>query len=238
MKQSVFLGASLLLASYSACSAVPAEGWYAGLMGTASYVPTVNINNITHPTTRFPFTNAKVTHGIGGGGGGQIGYRICYFRVEGELMVDFNPYSKATINGFSFKRHFVPFPTPQFGIKMSGNTSFGAGLINGFYDIYDEDDNPSFVPYVGLGIGYARIQNQINFRTITQATGQVSLGGTKVSSSAPIGQAILGLNYFYSDETSFGIDYRYMTTKTINSLGSRFQAHTVNLLFNYTFSEH
>uniref|UniRef100_UPI0003756C0F outer membrane protein n=1 Tax=Legionella tunisiensis TaxID=1034944 RepID=UPI0003756C0F len=179
--------------------------------------------------------------------GGQIGYRICYFRVEGELFYDYNPITRLTVGGLTFKRHFTPLPLPPLGfgtpgIKIKGNTSFGGAMINGYYDIYDEDDDPSFVPYIGLGVGYAHISSALNFYGIaqpapTQPSTEFFITGGKASSSTPVGQIILGLSYFYSDQTSFGLDYRYMTTRTISAFDTRFQVHTLNLFFNYTFSE-
>ncbi|HHF7348552.1 TPA: outer membrane protein [Legionella feeleii] len=257
MKQLRHIGlAGLLLASCSVFSAVPAEGWYAGATGIVSYAPRINAG--THPRPRgvvSDLAGTQIAYSIGGGGGGQIGYRICYFRVEGELFFDYNPVTRLTVDGLSFKRHFVPFNafvvnslapfatsggTP--GIQIKGNTSFGGAMINGYYDIYDEDDDPSFVPYIGLGIGYAHISSQLNFYgianpTVTQPSNEFFITGGKTSSNTPVGQIILGLSYFYSDETSFGLDYRYMSTRTISAFDTRFQVHTLNLFFNYTFSE-
>ncbi|MCC5015597.1 outer membrane protein [Legionella sp. 31fI33] len=252
MKQLRHIGfAGLLLASCSVFSAVPAEGWYAGATGILSYAPTINATH-SHPSSPTVLAGTELAYSIGGGGTGQVGYRICYFRVEGELFFDYNPVTRLTVDGVSFKRHFIPFPfiTPPFtpvgpgtpGVKIKGNTSFGGAMINGYYDIYDEDDDPSFVPYIGLGVGYAHIASEINFYGIAQpvtagTSSEFFITGGKTSSNTPVGQIILGLSYFYNDETSFGLDYRYMTTRTISAFDTRFQVHTLNLFFNYTFSE-
>lgn len=265
--------ASVLFASSSAFSAIPAEGWYGGLMGTVSYPPSIDftlpsstitgINTIiTNLNTRLlanGFTTlpllisnqGELSYRVGGGGGGQIGYRHCNFRFEGELLFNYNNYDKLTIDGLTLKTHqqqaiilSSPTSTATIAPTIDGHTDFGAAFLNLFYDFFDEDNDPTWVPYVGLGIGYAYVQDKLSITypiTITtppvSTTTSVQRLTVKDSTSTPIAQAIIGISYFYNDDTSFGMDYRYLTTRTIDSLDARLKVHTLNFNFNYSFDD-
>ena len=221
----------LMLASGIASAYQPAQGWYAGLMGGFSYAPSTTFSLNDPFIARYPrFANvtAKLNYNVGGNGGVQLGYRCDKFRVEGELNYNFNSYNRLRIGNYTIgSSHNVQ------GLNLSGNSNMYAGFINGFFDIYDEEDvGTTWVPYVGLGIGYARVQNTADFFVQYR---QVNFLTAKASSNEPIGQAILGLNYFFSDNMSLGWDFRYMSTRKLDYLNSRFEVVTGNLVFNYSF---
>ncbi|ARG97130.1 outer membrane protein [Legionella micdadei] len=262
-RSSQFALTSLFLAN-SVFAATPSEGWYWGLMGGLSYTPSIDItgpnpvpfiaiNNQINPNPTpvvtngvntyvtglsnyyFPgFTsmNGSLQYGVGGDFGIQLGYRICNFRAEGELLFNYAPLSMVKIGGVSIKKH-VTLTDP---LRLSGQSVVGAGLINGYYDFYDEENDPTWVPYLGLGIGYAYVRNTITF-TVPYLFKNLYSVTVKGNESAPIGQAILGISYFASDDLSIGLDYRYITTRTISSINSRIQTNTLNLNFNYYFSD-
>ncbi|MGQ3890660.1 outer membrane protein [Legionella sp. CNM-4043-24] len=221
----------LMLASGIASAYQPAQGWYAGLMGGFSYAPSTSFS-ISNPFVAFfpEFASipAKLSYNVGGNAGAQLGYRCDKFRVEGELNYNFNSYDRLRIGYFTIgSSHNVQ------GLNLSGHSNMYAGFINGFFDIYDEENmDTTWVPYVGLGIGYARVQNSIDFFIHNY---QLNFLTAKASSNEPIGQAILGLNYFLSDNTSLGWDFRYMSTRKLDYLNSRFEVVTGNLVFNYSF---
>ncbi|WP_028387563.1 outer membrane protein [Legionella fairfieldensis] len=253
----------LLLSSCSVFAATPAEGWYAGLMGGASFSSSLRfqINDPSYvldaaldnpvivgqpffPTFITPGFNpflsslllvpARFKHGIGGDFGGQLGYRICNFRIEGELLFNYAPFSRLNVGGVIIRKHV----TPTIPIHLNGHTTVGAGLINAFYDFYDEENDPTWVPYIGLGGGYAVMHNTITLTVpylFTTAVSQEIRG----SKNAPVGQAILGVAYYYSDSLALGLDYRYLTTKSItfNGFSARLEAHSVNFNFNYWFED-
>lgn len=237
MKQfykSILLG--LFALNSNAFAAEPADGWYAGLMGGLSLTPNLSYN--FHSPFFGPVRTRLSYNTIGGGGGGQIGYRWCKFRFEGQLYANVNSFSKLTINGLTFKRHETPL-TPFTSI--SGNTVLGAGLFNAFYEFYDEDAEPNLIPYVGLGIGYGRVQNKLDFRNRFVYLNTVyNLDfDFKDSKSAPVGQIIVGASYFFSDYSALGFDYRYVTTNNVRYglFEKRLQINSLNLSFNYTFSD-
>lgn len=248
-------GLGLVLTSFSTYAVIPANGWYAGLFAGVSYKPGVRPRFITtNPLNGFPIYNynGSLSYNGGGIGGGQIGYRLCNFRLEGELAYNYSPYQKLQYNNITIKRHYstlyapiVPILNNKYyidNVRLSGHTSFGAGFINLYYDIFDEDDDPTWIPYLGLGVGYATLQNSLTIETLSTATAPV-LPSTqtnhifKTNTNSVIGQAIIGLSYYYSDELFFGLDYRYLSTNTIPKFQTRAQVHTLNLGFNYTFYE-
>lgn len=205
-----------------------------------SYVTGLPIVNRAHPSLSYatvssaftPTMNGSLEYKVGGNFGTQLGYRICNFRAEGELVFNYAPLSQVKIGGVSIKRH-VTLTNP---IRLSGQSVVGAGLINGYYDFYDEENDPTWVPYLGLGIGYAYVRNSVTFSLPYLYINSFSLN-VKGNESAPIGQAILGISYYASDDLSIGLDYRYITTRTISSINSRIQTNTLNLNFNYYFSD-
>lgn len=253
--------ASLLFVNCTAFAVTPAEGWYAGLTGGISYSPGLNFS-ADNPQSLINFYNAlintpgysplvtlslpgynlldgvatkgKLNQSVGGDFALQVGYRLCNFRFEGELLFNYSPYSFLKLGGVNIRRHV----TPTNPISLSGESVFGAGLFNTYYDFYDEENDPTWVPYIGLGVGYSYIRNTVNLTVPYLFTSPLT-EGIKASKSAPIGQIILGLSYYYSDTLGIGLDYRYITTTSLNFVGfsSRAQAHTINLGFNYWFED-
>jgi opacity protein-like surface antigen len=108
-----------------------------------------------------------------------------------------------------------------------------AGLFNVYYDIFNTDEyETNFIPYIGLGIGYGGVQNQLKYYY-----NQVEFLNDKVSTGTAIGQAILGINYFFDESWSLGTDFRYMVTQKIQPYDQRFKIITWNFVLNYTFDE-
>ena len=281
-KLSTLTVASLLFANYSAFAVTPADGWYAGITGGISSLNTIHLralglgqvmqlNNaatvefaqfqrtilLSNPLNSqlniaalpvFQSTGGSIKHSIGGDVAGQVGYRICNFRFEGELLLNFAPIKRIDIGGVSVTKSFG---TNGF-VKFSGKSVMGAGLINAFYDFYDEEDDPTWIPYLGLGIGYSHISNTTkltvgtptlppcinplapNLCLIQPAAFTLTLDSTR---SAPVGQGIIGVSYYTSDNVAIGLDYRYLSTNTIKTLNSRISVNSINVNFNYWFND-
>lgn len=250
-----FTLAGLLVANCSVFGATPAEGWYGGFVGGFTYTPNIVTNRTPNPAAIIlinsnaligipvplvnfnplafsGFIRSSLQHGLGGDFGGQIGYRLCNFRLEGELVYNYSPLSLVKVGGITIKRH-VTLRNP---IRFGGQTNVGAGFINLYYDFYDEEYDPTWVPYLGVGVGYAYIRNSTTFTIPYLFTNAVSFT-TKHSGNSAIGQGIIGISYYYSDYLSFGLDYRYEGSATIKKLGSRVQVNALNLNFNYAFAE-
>ncbi len=239
MKYSKLNLISLCLVSGVSSAAVPSDGWYAGIMGTGSYAPSVSATH-TIPILGVPY-NTNLAYMVTGGGGGQIGYRICNFRFEGEALANFNLYNKVTFSGLTLKRHYTNIATnlPLLGptyLRMKGYTGLGAGIFNAYYEFYDEDDEPMFIPYLGLGLGYAYVQNKFTVTGYNDVFG-TNQGTSKGHKSSPLLQLIAGTSYFFTDYLGLSLDYRYLTTRTIKIglIDNRIQLHTINLGLNYSF---
>ena len=227
---------ALMLANTSVFALNPVQGWYGGLILGVSMQPTNTFTFVTPISTLEPKT-ASLTRSILGDVGGQIGYRCNHFRVEGELLYNNNPYDTLTVGNV-----VINSPSTSSGLRVQGDTNTGAFMANGFYDIYtpNQDNLSQVVPYVGVGVGYAYVQNSIQFYNNEVL---VPNGSIKKSYSGPAGQIILGTSYFMDDFTTFGLDVRYFTTgiksKTsplgLNTFDTKTQLISVNLSFNGAF---
>ncbi|WED41947.1 outer membrane protein [Legionella cardiaca] len=261
--------AGLVASSSAAFATIPPDGWYFGLFGLASYVPTTNFtlsssqldtlnssikkynesstNDVPFPTSG----NGEIKYQFGGGIGGQFGYRYCGFRFEGEILWNYNTYKNITIGGLTFGKNQQTVTTQTSSgtvttitnpYSMSGHDQLLGGLFNVLYEFYNhEAQDVSWMPYVGVGIGYANIKNDwiININQLNPNTGlfgffpvlDVSAGDT-----TPIGQAILGIDYQMDDYFSVGMDYRYITSRQLQNSNDRLTFHTLNFNFNYWFN--
>lgn len=230
--------AGLLIASSSLFAVEPAMGWYGGLFVGPSMLSGSDVT-ITSPLAPFLVYNPSIEYSILVNGGGQVGYRCNKFRFEGELLYDINNISKIT--GF--------IPLGGSGINLSSNNIKGetwilGGLFNAYYEFYDIDYSETrWVPYVGLGIGYAQINSTLDYQFVSSPLPLNPSYQVNSISNAPIGQGILGASYFFSDISSIGVDLRYFTTglnikNNINTeFNSRVSGFSLNLVFNYTFGQ-
>ncbi|MFC3907810.1 outer membrane protein [Legionella dresdenensis] len=218
--------AGLILASSAVFSANPAEGLYAGVMGGGSYMPSITFSTLNFDSNYYQ-SSGKLTYDGGGTAGVQIGTRIEQFRVEGEVNYTTNNMKTLKTNGITIRQD-----SHNPGLNLKGKTYFIAGLINGFYEPLAYENDGNWTPYIGLGLGYAKVKNTLSFY---YATTQFANGND--SASAPIAQGILGVSWFFDDVIAFSIDGRYMTTKKITALDERLTAGTINLVLNVAFDQ-
>lgn len=226
MKLSLKLScAALIMISGSAQALNPVQGFYAGIFLGGSWSPNLNLN-LDHPLT-FASTPVSLKYKVLGDAGGELGYRMDQFRIESELLYNYAPYQSLTIAGYT-----ILSPKKNTGLRMKGSTSTGAILLNGYYDAYFLWEQSNWVPYVGAGIGYAYVQNSLNFYY-----NDVQISGAKISDHAntPIGQVIAGVNFFMDDFTTFSLDARYFSTKKIDPFNTNVQSVSLNLSFNGAF---
>ncbi|RMX19117.1 P44/Msp2 family outer membrane protein [Legionella jordanis] len=215
----------------------------------------LSLNGPFVPIPNGPGSDIK--YQFGGGIGWQFGYRWCGFRFEGELLYDYNTFKSINIGGVQFGKEMGTQPlTTTSGtvsstgntfivtnpFSMSGHTQVIAGLFNVIYDFYNhEADDVSWFPYVGLGIGYANIQNEgiINYNSTTGTfLGSNGLYYSQViqidnSSSSPLAQGILGVTYQADDYFSIFADYRYVTSRQLKGTDDRISFNSFNIGFNY-----
>ncbi|OGV49337.1 MAG: hypothetical protein A3F46_10990 [Legionellales bacterium RIFCSPHIGHO2_12_FULL_42_9] len=216
----------LLLASSASFSLNPTSGWYVGLVGGGTDAPTVNWN-VVNPIDNS-VDKAEISYLIGGNGGAMLGYRTCNLRVELEAFANDNKFKQIQLDNFTLGTAEGPF-----GLHMSGYTYFISGIVNAIYEFYQAgSDRTNFVPYLGLGIGYAYTQSGLKF-----SSNITTLDSATTSRNAGIAQGIAGLNYFIDDFAAVGIDYRYMVLSKTTSVSNYFQPQTINLSFTYAFGK-
>lgn len=242
MKSSIKWGLAFLLPWSTAIYATkPVPGPYAGIMLGASYAPGLKFHFI-NPVVTNPSTGAVISYTGGhtadtgdvsynafGNFAGMFGYRICQYRVEAELLFNSSPITKISANDITITR------TTSSSIYLKGQTNFGAVMVNGFYDFYTPGvETSSVIPYVGVGIGYGSLRNSFKLYTKTPTTKGTYIPGTNISSSGstPAAQGIIGLSYFLDDFAALSLDYRYLSTKTVQPFDSRYTLNSINLTFS------
>ncbi|STX28665.1 opacity protein-like surface antigen [Legionella beliardensis] len=230
--------ASTMLASSAIYAAEPDDGWYAGFMIGGSYLNNIDVNISTLPlltitTTTLPSNlTTEFTYKVGFNGGFQAGYRWCEnYRFEGQLYINYNKLEKVQFPIIGpIRSHQNPL-----GLSVSGNTGMLAGFFNAYYDFYTPGSATNVVPYAGIGIGYSYLRTKFNLYQF----GNVITGTDfQESTTAPVGQGILGISYFFDDTISFGADFRYLTTNKISDLnGGRVALGSLNLFMNFGFDQ-
>lgn len=241
-----------LLINSPSHAANPILGWYGGIILGGSYSPAFDfyydLTNTTIDTTTL--TKSRLAYSGFGDIGGLVGYRWERFRAEGEFIYNYNPYEK-----FQLGNLIIRSPTTSTDYRIEGSTSTGAAFLNAYFDMYQPDCPPDFIPYIGVGAGYAYVNNSVKFfyNNLDVINTDVS-----VNTSTPVGQAIAGISYFLDDFTVFSLDYRYLVTAkqvryilpnilttdgttiegfldTQQTFTSRMQVHSINLTFSGSF---
>ncbi len=180
------LSLALAMATLGLSSAAMAQGyngWYLGARAGVAW-----LEDYSHPVTG---TNTTFEFDRGWGLGGSVGYQFGGpFRLELEVA-----YRTNEIDSIS-----------QGGARLAGATgemNSLAFMLNGFYDI---QTGSAFTPYVGLGLGYARVS----------ADGITTSGGGVTNSDDDnkfAYQAIAGVAYQLTPAVSLTADYRYFATQ-------------------------
>lgn len=229
---------ALLLINSSAYALDPVQGFYGGLFVGGSYTPNVTSKFYIpqFKSMNSSISSATLSYQPYINGGGQVGYRFDQFRAELEPFVNYSPYSTLTVNGTKIHKFKKKFSTPNMPY-LQGRTSTGALMVNGYYDLFDISEQSNYVPFVGFGVGYATVQNTINFyNTLTPYTKSSDRKGLAAL------QGIIGVNYFMDDFTAIGLDFRYFTTQSgkyrlhsITQSSLRTQFATLNLSVNGAF---
>lgn len=182
--------------------------------------------------------NYNINYSILGLIGGQLGYRWNNFRLESELFYNSAPVSdlvfsngvnKVTISSNSNSTNY-----------FVGTTSTLAVMFNAFYDLLPPDYyDSSFAPFIGIGGGYASVNNNMQFYLEGSESEYWNIAQTK---SAGAGQVMAGVLYFLDDFSNFGLDVRFFSTtniaSSIENLNSTYnvQIFSVNLSFNGAFN--
>jgi len=198
-----------LFSCFSAYSAMPIDGLYSTAFGGLSLV-TPNID-VTYKNVYLNQSN----YNSGFDAGAALGYKSAIWRYEVEVT-----YFDATINQIALDR--VVDSTPQ------GYNDGVLGFLNILLDIPVSATN-LIQPYIGAGIGYAWIQNDV---TNTSNTLQFNPNNYALAY-----QGTAGLIYNFAENWSMSASYHFMSTTHINTLGSNFQTSLVNGGLTYRFDE-
>jgi hypothetical protein len=228
----------MLLYQIQAYALQPVPGWYMGIFLGPSATTSNNFDfgstiTFSGPDVTISADSGKITHSVLGGVGGSVGYRFCTkHRIEGEVFYNNNPLRTLQLNNYSATNTYdsafnVTNTTAIFNstentsdAHIQGDTNTAAFMLNFIYDFFsaNNDGYSKVVPFVGVGIGYAYVQNALQIYRATSVDPALDTVPNRqvfdVLQNKYIyaGQAILGVNYFLDDFTWFAIDLRYFTT--------------------------
>ena len=188
--RAVALFSLALLTALSLPKANGAEtpGWYVGLEGGWSH--------LTDPSGTFttPATSLSVTlhpsEGFAAGGTAGFAFRGG-LRVEGEFVYrrhGLQSFTSSQTNGAS-----VPAQGRLESVAMMGNL------------LYEFDNRTRWTPYLGGGVGGARLH--LDKFAATGASSTFTAGDWRLAY-----QGIVGLKYALTPAWSVGLDYRYFAT--------------------------
>lgn len=159
-------------------------GWYVGVSGGPSFVPTINATEFfSDGRDRFPWGSSTGFYV-----GAQAGWENDHWRFEGQYTWSRNP-AAAT----------MPLPPDT---KLGGDTETFGFFGNAIF-------TPPFTfpypvtPHIGVGFGALNVTTTIKVNDLKVFDS---------SGWAPGAQAIGGLRYQISSRVSFDLDYRYQTT--------------------------
>jgi opacity protein-like surface antigen len=187
-------------------SATPVDGWYTNLFGGYSYL-TDNTYNFSYGLLR-----TKSSYNGGYNVGGRVGYQSHPLRYELE-------YTYINANAKNFQIDYLP----QTGVN--GYTSGNLFMANAYYDF--PDMLPDLSPYLGLGIGYAYLQNILNSV------------GTFYNASANVFayQGTAGITYNFAEHYAVNLAYRYVATDNSGGFGKIVQVQMANIGVVYHFDK-
>ena len=185
------------------------DGWYFGSETGLSLLPKQKFNNLNN--------SFSVDSSPGFSIFGQMGYQFYDYRLESEVS-----WRSNTIRSFTFN---------SLSHNGTGSIQPLNLLFNGYYDI---KTGSSFTPYVGAGIGGARISaNSIGYNS------KIYIDNDQF---VPAYQGIAGVSYAIDSHLSLKADYRYFRAPNarfseigLGSASSDYANHSVQLGFTYKF---
>ncbi|GEM_PF-1482047 len=135
------------------------------------------------------------------------------FRVEAELAYRTNDPDSISVGGFGFTSNQ----------SVSGSVTVWSGMVNGYYDIHTFD---SFVPYVGIGAGFASVSVDISTNSFEESDLVFAY------------QAALGIRYPLSDQNiELRGGYRFFNALSpeLGTTEAEYFAHTIEAGLTYHF---
>ena len=216
----------------------PIPGFYVGVLADIYHGP----NNRTAFTLNNNVYQGVVNYEpVGGGGGAAVGYRIKQFRIEGELMYNYIAAKTLQTGNCTLQSPTMKVPNqscPNSSLSLygfNGDTSGYYGMANFYYDFMRDSFDVSVVPYVGLGLGYTKLTERLNFVLLNNTGNTITSSGASFIGGASAAQAIAGLNLFIDDYTWAGMDLRYITTGGLSAVqNSRYAVFALNFVINFS----
>jgi len=197
----------LITTSYAA---EPIDGLYSVGFGGLALVPG-NFNNYIN---NYQVNSSKYNSGFDAGG--ALGYKQAFWRYEAEVT-----YIKADLNRVKINQIIYNNPT------TNGYSQGLVGLLNAYIDLPYKHAT-LLQPFIGAGLGYAWIQNNLNLQPIINST---------INNNSFAYQGTVGLTFHFSENYALNFAYRYVGTTHMDSLGSTFGAHLINGGVIYRFDE-
>jgi len=227
--------------STSVMAVNPVQGFYAGILGEVSHAPTSY--PIVFSQDLMLFHGTVHNSSIGGGAGGVLGYRIKNFHLQGEILYNYVTSATLTVDNCTLQSPFIQTPVgfcsqDRFQadrLGFNGNNTALYALFNVLYDITCFEDETTLVPYVGLGIGEARITKRVNFINSSNIFFHTSHGNS-LSLNGAAAQGIIGVSFYLDDYAWIGVDYRHLRTRNqANVANSAYALNTLNFSVNASF---
>lgn len=211
-----------MLASSIAYATNPVYGPYFAFLTGIAYVPPTEYIGMN---VLYPNIVKQLDYKVAFSGGLQLGYKIRNFRVEVEGNYFNAGPTKLKVGDLEIRNKNSDL------LVLKGSNSLIGGFFNGIYEFYSPYSTWDFYPYIGLGGGYVKVRNNLKISSQDNI-----LERDKISQSVSAGQGIIGFGYYMDDLTTFGLDYRYMTTGKIRIFNERkLVTHTVNFVLNFAF---
>lgn len=205
MKKYIYLFIAVLaLNSTNVFAEEPSKDYYWGFSGASNF--------LANPVINWQLFDSEEKYDIGYNVNVFSGYRFAKsWRIEAE-----GGYRKNKLK--------------ESRVKDSPTVSVGDGKLESMHLLFnlycDWKFKSAFSPYVGIGIGYCRVDYQ------NKTAGYPSVGS---SSDSAASQAILGLNYEWTDWMSLFCDLKYFSCidpKMNDETGSRVEAEYSNQSIN------
>lgn len=193
-------------------STAQADNWYMSAHGGAVFVEDISIRDTTGTITQV---GLELGSDVGYGVVGAVGYiwrhpnLIADLRVEGEASYRISELNKATIAGFG-------------AVQIEGDLRVAAVMVNAYYDFRA---GLLWTPYIGIGIGGARVET----KDFDEHDNVVSY------------QGIAGLGYLFSEDLKIELEYRYFAAPNVSDIGAGTEisgdyfSHNIFLGFRFGF---
>ncbi len=228
MRKTSLIALTAALLASAPVHAEPAQGWYASLNGGLALTSDqsesddyIDIEDIG----RVPGASAFEFH-KGYALDGTVGYDFNPFRVEGELSWRKADVDKGRFSSKGFSVGNITYDSNSTPIE--GEYSSLGLMVNGWYDLHT---GSRWTPFIGGGIGAARIKSKVKGHFTLLNGDSYRLDGTDTDWQLAY-QAGAGLGYKLNESTTLQAQYRYFTTE---DAGIEDGVHNMTVGLRYRF---